>query len=235
MLCVYCAERLATTADHVFAKTFFLERARGNLPQAPACQPCNNRKALVEGYLTAVLPFGGVHADANENLVELLPRRLTKNLRLARELDAGRRPIWVQDPAAVYLGMTIPVDAEQIVALFAMVARALAWFHWKTYLGPEHEADSLMLTPFGQQFFDRIFAMNARERVRCDLGNGAVSYQGVQADGNPTLTLWRFTFYGGMLFSGDPAAPNETTREIASVTGPRRIVSILSQRAAGGI
>lgn len=187
----------------------------------------------LERFLTAVVPFGGVHADAHENLVELVPRRLTNNLRLARELDAGRRPIWVQDPAGLYVGMTIPVDPEQIVALFAMVRRALAWFHWKTYLGLERDTDALMLTPFGQQFFDRIFAMNARERVRCDLGSGAVSYQGVQADGKPAMTLWRFTFYGGMLFSGDPAAPNETTREIGAVTGSRRIVGMLCQRAAG--
>ena len=66
-----------------------------------------------------------------------------------------------------------------------MVERALAWFHWRTYLGPEHDPEALMLTPFRQQFF----AMNARERARCDLGNGAVSNQGVQADSNPTLKL----------------------------------------------
>jgi hypothetical protein len=233
MVCVYCSARPATTSDHIFARTFFLERTRGNLPQAPSCERCNNRKAQLELYLTAVLPFGGVHADAYENLVKLVPRRLANNLRLARELYGGRRPIWVQDPAALYLAMTVPVEPMQTVALFAMVARALAWFHWKTYLGAEHDADSLMLTPFGQQFFDRIFAMNSRERVRCDLGNGAVSYQGVQADGNPTLTLWRFTFYGGMLFSGDPAAPHEAAREIGALTGSRRTVGMLCQRAAG--
>ena len=53
-----------------------------------------------------------------------------------------------------------------------------------------------------QQYFDRLFAMNAKDRVRRDLGNGAVSYQGVQAVDTPQLTLWRFTFYGGLLFSG---------------------------------
>jgi len=233
MVCVYCSERPAYTGDHVFARSFFLERTRADLPQVPTCEPCNLRKADLERYLTTVLPFGGIHADAHANLVELVPRRLTNNLRLARELDGGRRPIWVRDSAAVYVGMTIPVDPEQVVALFAMVGRALAWFHWQTYLASEHDADALMLTPFGQHYFDRLFGMNARERVQRDLANGAVSYRGVQAVDTPQLTLWRITFYGGMLFSGDPTAPEATTREIAIITGPRRLAAMLCQRAAG--
>lgn len=126
--------------------------------------------------------------------------------------------------------MTVSVDPEQIVALLAMIGRALAWLHWRTYLGPEHAAEALMLTPFGQQFFDRIFAMNARDRVRNDLANGAVSYVGFRGVDTPQITLWRIRFYGGMLFSG---GPEQVTREIAAITGPRRIVAVLGQRATG--
>ena len=71
-----------------------------------------------------MLPFGGFHADVPENLVKFVPRRLTNKLRLARDLDVGQRPIWAQDPAALYAATTIPVDLEQIVALFAMVGPA---------------------------------------------------------------------------------------------------------------
>lgn len=233
MVCVYCSERPAYTGDHIFARGFFLERARGDLPQAPTCERCNGRKADLERYLSAVLPFGGVHHDAHDSLVELVPRRLAGNVRLASELAAGRQAVWRRAPDALHLGMTIPVDAEQVVALFAMVARGLAWFHWKTYLAPEHDADALMLTQFGQHYFDRLFAMNARDRVQLDLGNGAVSYRGVQAVDTPQLTLWRVTFYGGLLFAGDPAAPDETTQEIGAVTGPRRLVGMLCKRATG--
>lgn len=163
--------------------------------------------------------------------MQLVPRRLTNNLRLARGPDAGRRPIWVQVPAAVYVGMTIPVDPEQVGALFAMMGRALAWLHWQTYLDPEHDTDALMLTPIGQQYFDHLFDMYARERVQRELADGAVSYWGVQAVDTPQRTLRRITFHGRMLFSGDPAAPEETTREIAAVTGLRRLVAMLCQRA----
>lgn len=234
-VCVYCSERPAFTGDHIFARAFFIERARGNLPQVPTCERCNGRKADLERYLSTVLPFGALHADSHESLVELVPRRLAGNLRLANELESGRRPIWRQTPDALRMGMTIPVDPEKITALFALVARGLVWFHWKTYLTPEHDADALMLTPFGQQYFDRLFAMNARDRVQVDLGNGAVSYMGVQAVDTPQLTLWRVTFYGGLLFAGDPAAPHETSREVAAITGPRRLVVMLSRRAADEI
>ena len=92
MVCVYCSDQPACTGDHVFARSFFVVRVRDNLPQVPACEACNNRKADLERYLTTVLPFGGLHPDAHENLVEQVPRRLTNNLRLPRELAAGRRP-----------------------------------------------------------------------------------------------------------------------------------------------
>lgn len=233
MVCVYCSMRPAHTGDHVFARAFFLERARGDLPQVPTCEICNGRKADLERYLSAVLPFGGVHADAHDNMVELLPRRLAGNLRLANELASGRRPIWRRTPDALYLGMTIPVDPAQVVALFAMVGRALAWLHWHVYLTSEQDAGALMLTPLGQRYFDRLFAMNARDRVERDLGNGAVHYRGAKAVDTPQLTLWRVTFYGGLLFTGDQAAPNETTHEIAAITGPRRLVTMLCQSASG--
>jgi hypothetical protein len=60
-----------------------------------------------------------------------------------------------------------------------------------------------------------------------------VSYRGVQAVDTPQLTLWRVTFHGGLLFAGDPAAPEEATQKIAAVTGPRRLFEMVCQRATG--
>ena len=48
MLCVYCSERSAFTGDHIFARGFFVKRARANLPQVPTCELCNGRKADLE-------------------------------------------------------------------------------------------------------------------------------------------------------------------------------------------
>ena len=92
-----------------------------------------------------------------------------------------------------------------------------------------------MLSRFGEHYFDRLFAMNARDRVQVDLAGGAVSYRGVQAVDNPQLTLWRVKLYGGILFSGDVATPEEISREIGAITGPRRLVALLTQRTDSDI
>ena len=73
-MCVYCATQLATTEDHVFARGFFVEARRDNLPKVPACQPCNQVKSGLEHYLATVLPFAGLHADAPANLQDMVPR-----------------------------------------------------------------------------------------------------------------------------------------------------------------
>ena len=67
-ICAYCSTRPAVTGDHIFARAFFLEDKRDNLPQAPACAECNGLKSTLEHYLTTVLPFGGRHPGASENL-----------------------------------------------------------------------------------------------------------------------------------------------------------------------
>ena len=234
-LCVYCCERPATTADHIFAREFFVLGARGNLPQIPACQKCNNDKSKLEHYLTGVLPFGGRHADAHENLVSLVPGRLAKNLRLHRELYAGRGRIWHMENGLFQETRTLPIEPEKICALFSLAARALVWHHWGTYLLRDHNSDALLLTRFGRDFFGRLFTMNAAKRVQQDLGNRTVSYWGVQAVDTPQLTLWRIQFYGGMAFSGDPAAPDVVATEIGAITGPRKLVAMLAGRAKNEI
>lgn len=230
-LCVYCCDRPATTADHIFSREFFVLGTRGNLPQAPACQKCNNDKSKLEHYLTAVLPFGASHPDAHENLVKLVPGRLAKNLRLHRELYAGRGRIWHMENDLFRVAMTLPIDPAKICALFSHIARALVWHHWGEYLLPDHDSEALLLTRFGSQFFTRLFTMNAANRVLQDLGNRTVSYNGVQAVDTPQLTLWRLQLYGGISLSGDPAAPELVTTEIGAITGPKRLVAMLAGRA----
>lgn len=58
-LCAYCGRADADTADHVFAKEFFLPPHRDNLPKVPTCSRCNGHKSKLEHYAVAVLPFGG--------------------------------------------------------------------------------------------------------------------------------------------------------------------------------
>jgi hypothetical protein len=121
--CVYCAP--ATTDDHVIAAKFFLEPQRGNLPEVPACQRCNNEKSHLEDYLMVVLGFGAMHPHAKVNLDTLVRRRLENNLRQKRELEAG------YDASS---GASIPFNHEKLEKLFTMIAQGLAWHHWKVLL-----------------------------------------------------------------------------------------------------
>lgn len=229
-VCVYCSQRPSVTGDHVFAREFFLPEVRDYLPQVPTCDVCNNEKSKLEHYLTALLPFGARHAHANENLVSLVPRRLAKNLRLARELNAGRGRVWHLENNVIHLALTVPIDPKRTCELFAMIGRGLAWYHWSTYLQPEHTSEALFLSNFGQEYFARMFTKSAANRVQQDLGKGTVSYSGVQALDSPQITLWRLHFYGGIALSGDPQAPDQASNEIAVITGPKRIVSMLTER-----
>ena len=87
--CVYCGVAPSTTTgDHVFAREFFINVRRGNLPKVPACEGCNHEKSKLEHYLTAVLPFGGRHTDSAQNLSTLVEPRLAKNAKLYGVLSA---------------------------------------------------------------------------------------------------------------------------------------------------
>lgn len=60
--CVYCGKNAHNgdhIGDHIFARSFFLEKSGNNLPKVASCKPCNSKKSELETYLTSVLPFGG--------------------------------------------------------------------------------------------------------------------------------------------------------------------------------
>jgi hypothetical protein len=121
--------------------------------------------------------------------------------------------------------MAVPVDPVSVESLFALVARALVWHHWKAYFTSDHEAQVLMLTRAGSEFFaSRFFSMASANRVHESLGNDTVSYEGIQGIDLPQVSVWRFKFYGGLSFAGDPRAPGESSTEIGVVTGPKRIL-----------
>lgn len=228
-LCVYCSQRPSTAGDHVFAREFFLPQSRGNLPQVPACHRCNNDKSTLEHYLTALLPFGGRHSQARENLASQVPDRLARNLRLARELNTGRGRIWHDEDTLLLPTMTVPLDPKRTCDLFARIGRGLAWCHWKIHLHLEHTSKAIFLSEAGRQVYARVFDVNAANRVQQELGNGTVSYGGVQSMEIPQLTIWRIRFYGGFMVAGDPSDPEAVSTEIGVATGPKHIVGILTE------
>ena len=211
-LCVYCSKQPAITGDHIFAREFFLESARVNLPKAPICTKCNNEKSKLEHYLTAVLPFGGQHPDAPENLTSMVPKRLRKNVRLHRQLSKG-----------ISAGM-IPLEGGKIEKLFGLISRGLAWYHWNIYLNEEdHLSRAVAVTPTGAQLLDdHLFKLTGRDCVNESVGNCTFRYEGKQGTDAPTVTIWRFSIYGGLLVSD---GRGHFVSQIVAITGPSEIVS----------
>lgn len=197
--CPYCAvPGCSETEDHVVCRKFFLERHRGNLPKVPACKPCNSRKSELEHYLTAVLPFGGRHADATETLATMVPGRLEGNKRLARELAAGAEYVSPLDSSGDP-AFTVPFDSEPLRELFEMIARGLAWHHWVLLLPPDTvNVYGWFASPEGTAIFNQIFAHSARRRVTDQLGR-AFLYEGAQAKDFEQFTIWRMSLYGAVI------------------------------------
>ncbi len=223
--CTYCLENPSIpTGDHIFAREFFLQDQRSNLPKVPACERCNGDKSRLEHYLTAVLPFGGRHSDASANLQNMVPKRLAENRRLHRELAQGfERTILPVPSGDIFPSVTIPFDGSILESLFTFIVRGSLFFHWGITLGDRHGVRGISLTPTGQYVFSLFLKMNARQRVNISLGGGTFRYEAAQ--GNiPELTVWRFSIYGGLIMAGDRQAPHEIATGLGAVTGTKEFL-----------
>jgi hypothetical protein len=224
-LCVYCSRRESTTGDHVFAREFFLPSQRNNLPQVPSCGQCNNGKSRIEHYLTTLLPFGGRHPDARENLATLVPGRLAHNTPLRRHLMETRVDAWLSDGGIYQHTMGVRIDASALEQLFALIVRGLVWYHWKVHFTDEHAIKVTVLSQAGTRLFEQQFCgMTVAQRIAANLGNGTVCYEGMQGVDCQQLTVWRMDVYGGLMLCGDPQAPDAIGGQIGVVTGPRGVL-----------
>lgn len=213
-LCGYCGRRNATGRDHVFAKSFFPKYQRANLPQVPACSPCNGRKGALEAELSAVLPFGSRHKAA-EQLFELIPGRLRKNNRLFNGLTL--QPIAIQsedNPFEVRLASTINFDWEQFNELFQWIVRGLYYHHWQLRLSPTYGVRTRV---FGRNETPQLESYLEGTNVAAELGGGTFSYVGRKASDNPNASVWRFHMFGSMHML-DPNRGNEPLTEIFVTT-----------------
>jgi hypothetical protein len=196
---------MADSEDHVFARQFFLEKDRKNLPKAPSCHDCNCKKSRLETYLAAVLPFAGRHAQAVENLTTGVPKRLDKNRRVSRELFGSMKPAWLREDGGIYQRTSVvDFDGDKLIDLLKYVGRGLAWHHWRLHLRPHDEVSVMLAKDVGTMLFQSLLAkMRPERQVDENLGNGTVLYRGLQAPDPPELTVWMISMYGGVVLSDD--------------------------------
>ena len=203
--CAYCGLAIAASEDHVFARQFFLERDRDNLPKAPACDGCNNRKSALEAYLTATLPFAGRHAQAVENLTTGVPKRLDGNRKVSREIAGSMKPAWIREGGGLYQPTSVvDFDGDKLTDWLKYVGRGLVWHHWRVNLRQEDEVSVMYVADMGSVLFQSLLdRMRPQNRVDENLGNGTVLYRGLQAPEPPQLTVWAILMYGGVVLSDD--------------------------------
>jgi hypothetical protein len=232
--CAYCAvPGISDTGDHVLARQFVLVARRDEIPKVPACAACNGRKAALETYVTAVLPFGGRHSEALENLTTNVPKRLEKNQKLYRALSAGQSRIWSREPSGLLVNaMTLPLDGERLEELVGLIVRGLMFHHWGVALGSDMVVETLSLTQYGEAFFDRYAKMNAKQRVANNIGDGALVYEGAQGVDNDAVSFWRLSLYGGCTMTS--ADGKEVISKFGVLTGPKAIADRANERVASG-
>lgn len=229
--CVYCGVRTAETVDHVFARKFFLESRRSDLPQVPACSRCNGIKANLEGYLMTVLPFGGRHADALANLNHLVPPRLRGNRKLHAQLARNASKIWSKTGSGFHVqSMALPIELAKIVDLFTYIVRGLLFHHWNVMLGEDDSCEVILPASAGQAMLGRFMLMNAKAHAHRDLGCGTFIYQGIQGLDDDRISIWRFSVYGDITLTDDTAGGAEEPMQVGALTGPKRVFDTAALR-----
>jgi hypothetical protein len=198
--CVYCSSAKAACGEHVFARKFFLPGDRADLPKVPGCDSCNRHKSDLELYALSVLPFGGSHAGAKENLVTMVPPRLDRNLPLKRLLNEGMTKRWIGEQAGIrFPVLGVPIDAGRLMELFTLIGRGLLWHHWQRLLDRNDSVVARTLDSRAETAVKNLFESHASKRVSNILGGSTVRYEGLLvAQSNRWMAGWRIEMYGGI-------------------------------------
>lgn len=226
-ICVYCAVEASTSADHVFAREFFLLDRRANLPKVPACGGCNGSKSDLERYLTAVLPFGGDHPDSSTILQAEVPRRLARNPKLHRALADGMQPVQLREGDDTDLRKGLPLEPEKLIELFEFIPRGLAFYHWGVVIPPDHMVKASVINPVYEHILEDLFRLDGGAYARGGPGNNSFRYEGRQAVDHPALTIWRFQVYGGLQLVGDEEVPHAVASNIWACSTPPSVTNLL--------
>jgi hypothetical protein len=226
--CVYCCiPGSSQVGDHVVAREFFPISKRVGLPVVPACDACNNTKSALELYATSLIPFGATHPEATSELLRTA-KRLARNLKLARSMDAGRNYRFVsRDGVNWEAEMTVPLKPDDLERLYGYIARGLAFSYWQVLL-PDDEC-LVFPTFFTSQFrtvFDHVFKTTGGVQTgEINLGDGIFVYSGVRDPHIPRLTIWRMSLCGAVM--ADHEAAGEKVSLCYVITAPRNLTAIV--------
>ena len=197
--CVYCADGIADTGDHVFPREIFEIEDRGYIPKVPSCTRCNNEKSKLEHYLLTALPFGGTHTNALKSLSVDAARRLNKNKKLknqlSQEIGYGYVP---KGKNELERRMRVPFIGEKLDRFSEYAGRGLLWHHRSCRVPNGYSVAAFTPSPLGLEFVESFFSLNKMHHVKANLGNGTARYKGAISESEEPLSIWAIQLLGGL-------------------------------------
>jgi hypothetical protein len=228
-VCAYCAESGSETADHVVAREFFPRQYRDGLPKAPACKQCQGEKSRLENVFIAVLPFGSEHPLAVATLTEKGRRRLDKNAALRKKLEAGLAPLLVEHEGLVLPSVSLPLEGEQFIRLWAYIVRGLVWHEWKYVVPHGYCVEVLTLLDSGLDLFRQFLRMGPEHRRLGTFAEGAFEYTCTRNGADPAFSIWHIRLYGGVNIAGVTDRGRLAPLNICALTGPPEVKPLVER------
>ncbi len=226
--CVYCQIRQSISqGDHVFAREFFLESERANPIKVPACEQCNNQKALYEHYLTTILPFGGHHVDASEHLQSLVPGRIAKNNKLKMKLRLEQKFIQTTDEHGKERNAyALPIDGKLYHGLFEFIVKALTWYEYKRYFSLENHIKIVSLNNTQVDVLDEHIFRFDNHKIDRIIGKGTFRYCAIHTSYDDRISFWKFKIFNGLaVTNGDETGAGSIQSSwVFAVTGQQEFI-----------
>ena len=166
-----------------------------------------------------MLPLGGRHSHALENLEKNVPRKLEKNIKLKNALSFGMSNINLVNDKTLGASLCFPLETEKIERLFNFITRALCYHHFQKLVPDDLQIRVLLLSEFGDNFFNEIFSKIPSNAEHHALGDGTFEYRCISSVPPKDISVWQFKIYGGVYLGGDPNAPNDISTTVGAFVG----------------
>lgn len=191
---------------------------RQNIPKVPACIECNGVKSKYEHYIATVLPFGGRHGQAKENLTTMVPKRISKNRNLLYNLRESFQKRQNQS-FPEELGTPIDFDHETLIEWFKYVGFGLMWHEFDHLVPPSYQIDVIALSDFGETKF-RLFFNYDGFRIKRTIGADVVRYEAIASKSDIGVGAIMLDLYNEALFIDNATDTGVTASKFGIMVGP---------------
>lgn len=206
--CAYCGVAgISRDAEHVIARSFFLDDDKVDLPIVPSCRKCNADKEKLEDYILMAFSLGSRHVDAQRFTETHFHRRAKKRQKLLDSIMQTARPVYERQANGLALPTyALTIDTPRVLRFFELVARGLYFHHRGVAMPADMRCDTFL---FKDEDAARIteqtrqaFGWNA-EGLNENIGRGNIRYAALISNEVEGLSFWIMSMMGGIVFGSD--------------------------------